>query len=180
METMTLELRPWTTADAPALLAACAGSPDLAVQLGGAGPTTVDHAVEIIRAQLPFTDSRRNWAVTVHHAVVGNVGLSGIERGHGTAWAYYWLAGPARGHGYAARALATVAGWAFEDGLFRLELGHRTNNPASCRVAASAGFLPEGIERGKLLYGTERFDVETHARLRTDPEPELEPVPLGA
>lgn len=48
------------------------------------------------------------------------------------------------------------------------------NNPASCRVATSAGFLPEGIERAKLRYGDERFDVEAHARLRTDPAPALE------
>ncbi len=180
METMTVELRPWTTDDAPALVTAVAGSPELVVQLGGAGPATVGQARDIILAQLPFNDSRRNWAITVHNAVVGNVGLSAIERRHGTAWAYYWLAGPARGHGYAARALATMAGWAFDDGLFRLELGHRANNPASCRVAARAGFLAEGIERGKLLYGSERYDVETHARLRTDPEPDIKPISLAS
>jgi RimJ/RimL family protein N-acetyltransferase len=66
--------------------------------------------------------------------------------------------------------LQAVAEWAFEAGLFRLELGHRVNNPASCRVARAAGFSPEGIERQKLRYGAERFDVETHARLASAPE----------
>lgn len=56
-------------------------------------------------------------------------------------------------------------------GLFRLELGHRVNNPASCVVAERAGFIAEGVERAKLKYGDERFDVELHARLATDPEP---------
>ncbi|GAB3849265.1 hypothetical protein GCM10028800_18750 [Nesterenkonia populi] len=31
----------------------------------------------------------------------------------------------------------------------------------------AAGFITEGLERQKLPYGTERFDVKTHARLRT-------------
>ncbi|WP_314138033.1 hypothetical protein [uncultured Plantibacter sp.] len=46
------------------------------------------------------------------------------------------------------------------------------NNPASCGVAIRAGFLPEGIERQKLAYGADRFDVELHARLATDPVPD--------
>ena len=53
--------------------------------------------------------------------------------------------------------------------MFRLELGHRVNNPASCQVAIAAGFAVEGVERAKLRYGQKRFDVETHARLATDP-----------
>lgn len=77
------------------------------------------------------------------------------------------------------RALATISAAAFDDGLFRLELGHRVNNLASCKVATSAGFIPEGIERQKLLYGAERFDVETHARLRTDSSPNLTLLPLS-
>lgn len=45
------------------------------------------------------------------------------------------------------------------------------NNPASCGVARGAGFVVEGLERAKLEYDGERFDVELHARLRTDPAP---------
>lgn len=69
----------------------------------------------------------------------------------------------------AARATGLLAEWAFaERGLFRLELGHRTNNLASCKVALRAGFAAEGIERGKLVYDGVRHDVERHARLATD------------
>lgn len=77
--------------------------------------------------------------------------------------------------------MTTVADQAFCDGLERLELGHRLNNPASCRVATRAGFLAEGIERQKLRYGTQRFDVELHARLRTDPAParDLARIPMS-
>jgi RimJ/RimL family protein N-acetyltransferase len=43
------------------------------------------------------------------------------------------------------------------------------NNPASCAVAAGAGFLSEGIERQRLAFDGTRYDVERHARLVTDP-----------
>ena len=64
--------------------------------------------------------------------------------------------------------------WAFDQrDLFRLELGHRVNNPASCSVALNAGFAAEGIERHKFTYDYERFYVETDARLRSDPALEI-------
>lgn len=176
---MTIELRPWVAEDAPALSAAYQENLELRIQFGGANLSTIGQAHRYIRQQLSFSGSSRPWAIALDDVVVGHVGLSAIERRHGTAWASYWLTSEARGHGYAARALATVAGVAFEDGLFRLELGHRINNPASCGVASRAGFLAEGIERQKLQYGTERFDVETHARLRTDPRPDLIPLPIS-
>lgn len=179
IEAMTIELRPWTLEDAPALSAAYQGDLDLHTQFGGAILSTVDHARHHISQQLPFSESSRNWAITITGVAVGGVGLSAIERRHGTAWAFYWLTSKARGRGYAARALATVADEAFKDGLFRLELGHRINNPASCTVATRAGFIAEGLERQKLQYGTERFDVESHARLRTDPRPDLDPLPTA-
>ncbi|MFJ7220386.1 GNAT family N-acetyltransferase [Streptomyces sp. NPDC098090] len=54
-------------------------------------------------------------------------------------------------------------------------MGHRTNNPASCKVARAAGFVVEGIQRQKLAYDGVRYDVELHARLATDPEPAPHP-----
>lgn len=63
-------------------------------------------------------------------------------------------------------------------GLTNSEDRHRTNNPASCSGARRAGFLAEGIERAKLEYGSQRFDVETHARLASDPVPDLDPFRL--
>jgi RimJ/RimL family protein N-acetyltransferase len=71
----------------------------------------------------------------------------------------------------AQRLVRAVATWAFDEvGLFRLELGHRTNNPASCVVATRTGFLVEGLQRGKLSYDDQRY-VELHARLAPDPVP---------
>ncbi|MBE1514301.1 GNAT family N-acetyltransferase [Nesterenkonia halotolerans] len=171
---MAVELRPWSDEDAPALSHASRQNPDLNAQFGGVDLSTVERARHYICGYLVFTESWRNWAIVSDGVAVGNVGLSAIERRHGTAWVYYWLTAEARGYGFASRALATVAVEAFSDGLFRVELGHRVNNPASCTVATRAGFPAEGLERQKLRYGADRFDVETHARLRTDPRPALE------
>lgn len=177
---MSAVLRPWTRTDAPALLAAVQGSPDLAVQLGGLEPSNLAEAETVVAEVLRFDERTRYWAVVEDGVAVGAVGASAIELRHQTAWMSYWLAAPARGKGYATAALVAVSGWAFAHGLHRLELGHRVNNPASCRVATAAGFAAEGVERDKLRYGTQRFDVETHARLATDPAPDVRPLPLGS
>lgn len=168
---MSIVLRPWRRADAPALLAAARAGGDLLTQFGGADLSTVEAAERFIAEALPFDERGRHWAVVVDDQAVGNVGAAAIEHRHGTAWMSYWLSPAARGRGLATAALIAVSDWAFAEGLHRLELGHRVNNPASCRVATAAGYLPEGVERERLRYGDQRFDVETHARLATDPAP---------
>jgi ribosomal-protein-alanine N-acetyltransferase len=166
-------LRPWRLDDARSLRSAFTASGDLAAQFGALELTTVARCENFITDNLATaTTSRRNFAITVGDVAVGNVGVGSMEHRHGTGWVYYWVSAEARGRGLATVALLSIADWAFtRQRLYRLELGHRTNNPGSCRVATKAGFLAEGIERQKLKYGTERFDVETHARLRTDPFP---------
>lgn len=75
--------------------------------------------------------------------------------------------------------MATVAEWALGTrGLDRLELGHRVNHPASGAVARRAGFVKEGTERGKFLVDGQRIDVDSYGRLRTDPPPRFEPLPM--
>nr|WP_220479546.1 GNAT family protein [Curtobacterium pusillum] len=173
-------MRPWRTSDAPVLLEA-SGDPVLARQFGGARFDDEDAAAAFIATTYRFDEHARNWAVTAGDGdaqVVGSVGVTAIECAHGTAWVSYWLVPAARGRGLATRALVAAADDAFALGLHRLELGHRTNNPASCAVATRAGFRAEGIEREKLRYGDERFDVETHARLATDPGPDVRPLTI--
>ncbi|MFJ2648939.1 GNAT family N-acetyltransferase [Streptomyces sp. NPDC087420] len=65
----------------------------------------------------------------------------------GTAEVGYWTVAAARGRGVAPHALEAVTVWAFADlgglggrGVNRLELLHQVDNPASCRVAAKAGY----------------------------------------
>jgi ribosomal-protein-alanine N-acetyltransferase len=171
-------LRPWRIDDASSLQNAFITSGDLAAQFGALELSTLARCESFITDNLASaTTSRQNFAITLGGVAVGNVGVGSMEHRHGTGWVYYWISADARGQGLATFALNSIADWAFtQQRLYRLELGHRTNNPGSCRVATKAGFAAEGIERQKLKYGTERFDVETHARLCTDPPPEFRPL----
>ena len=176
----SVELRPWSIEDAGGLQSAVIDSEDLRTQFGAGDLTTLDGCVDVIKRHLAVSlPSVRNFAISISGRAVGNVGVSHMERRHDTGWVHYWLAADVRGHGLATRALASVATWAFEDrDLFRLELAHGVSNPASCHVATRSGFRAEGVERLKLKLGRERFDLETHARLRTDPPPQARPLPI--
>jgi len=168
-----IHLRPWVPEDAEALRRALRHTPDLETQVDTSVAASAERARGFIADSLTFGAQRKNWAVIQDGQAVGNIGVSAIDWRHETAWISYWLAAEARGRGYAMRSLVSAANWAFEEGLFRLELGHRVNNSGSCRVAVAAGFKREGVERLKLRYGAQRFDVETHARLKTDLVPDL-------
>ncbi|MFB4280668.1 GNAT family N-acetyltransferase [Nonomuraea sp. MTCD27] len=164
---MNVRLREWREGDAPAVLRAFQ-APDLRRQAPWPVVTLKDACGWIAS----WSGVGHAFAVTVDgpggEQVVGNVAVARIDD-HGNGWVSYWVVPEARGKGIAVAATELLARWAFDErGLYRLELGHRTNNPASCRVATKAGFLPEGIERGKLCYEGIRYDVERHARLATD------------
>jgi RimJ/RimL family protein N-acetyltransferase len=68
-----------------------------------------------------------------------------------------------RGRGIATRAVRLVAGWVFTIGVRRLVAGTMTDNLASQRVLAKAGFVREGIQRSRFdgPDGT-RIDDVTH------------------
>ncbi|WP_037610188.1 GNAT family N-acetyltransferase [Streptacidiphilus rugosus] len=167
-----LSLRRWRAVDAGAVLTAFA-DPLMAAQ-------AVDPVDSLAAAERWIAGHDARWASDAAFAfavvddggrgqVLGSVAVGAVDRRHATGWVSYWTTAEARGRGVASAACRTVADWAFADaGLFRLELGHRVDNPASCRVATSAGFSMEGLERQKLQYDGVRYDVELHARLATD------------
>lgn len=163
--------------DAPAVLAAFVSAPDMARQ---GDVTTADEAERYVAHLLEPGAPRHVFAVAPADRLVGAVGLA-VDEENLIGWLWYWMHADYRGRGWVAAAAATVADWALgEDGLERLELGHRVNNPASGRVAAAAGFVQEGRERSKFLIAGERVDVLTYGRLRTDPVPGGPRLPLHA
>lgn len=159
-----LDLRRWRVADA-LRLAAAHQDPELTAQGGIRDEAT---AVDWI-GRVADLDNGHVYAVAdANDHPIGCVGVTNIDR-HQVGWTWYWTVSDVRGHGVARDALRALVRWAHhEAGLYRLELGHRTNNPASCHVALSAGFLVEGIERARLSNGGVRHDVERHARLTPD------------
>ncbi|MET0979291.1 MAG: GNAT family N-acetyltransferase [Paeniglutamicibacter terrestris] len=173
-------LRPWTDSDADidAVITAFEAD-DMAAQ--AAEPINGENAARRWLAPWLEPDSSHvvAFAIDCGGTAFGHVMAGAIDRRHQTAWISYWVSPRGRGKGLASAALATLAEHCFGTlGLHRLELAHRTNNPASGRVALTAGFLVEGLEREKLMYLNEmgepvRFDVQTLARLRTDPAPKI-------
>lgn len=172
---MNVHLRRLRAADAAAVHAAFASNSDMARQ--GDVQTLVD-AERYVARLLDPESPHEAWAVAEGDVLLGLVCVS-VDEGNRSGWFWYWMAHSARGQGWTSRAAATVARWALDDrGLERLELGHRVNNPASGVVALRAGFLREGTERGKFLVDGERVDVDVYGRLRSDPEPEFDPLPM--
>lgn len=165
-------LRAVRAADAPAVLDAFLSAPDMARQ---GGVRTLEQAQDQV-AWLLSSQRRATAIVDADDRLIGLVAIS-VDEENRSGWFFYWLHAAHRGRGLACRAAVSVAdraltpsaegGW----GLERLELGHRVNNPASAAVARSAGFVEEGLERGKFLIDGKRLDVRTCGRLRSDPPP---------
>lgn len=167
-----LHLRPWSPDDVKAVIAAFA-TPDMDNQ----APMPIrdaDTAAKWLEWPCGMRQRPAGFAFAVcgsDDVPVGNVAVSGIDN-HDVGWVSYWTAASVRGQRVATDALIAVVDWVHDQAeVERLELGHRVNNPSSGRVAELAGFIQEGIERGKLRYDGKRFDVARWGRLNDDPRP---------
>ncbi|MEU6403079.1 GNAT family N-acetyltransferase [Streptomyces sp. NPDC046985] len=112
-------------------------------------------------------------------AILGQISVGAVSRPMRTGRVGYWVLPEARGRRVATSALLLATRWAFtEFGMHRLELGHALGHEASCRVAERCGYPPEGTLR-EAMWEAERRDAfrdcHLHARLSTDPEPDLAP-----
>ncbi|MFF8413324.1 GNAT family N-acetyltransferase [Streptomyces omiyaensis] len=176
-----LVLRPWSPADATALLEAYRDpgirrSTDFAVEDEG-------DALDWLRTQERnrATGVRFGFAVLESGGasgaggpaeaprLVGNAVLKRRTPGGPTAEVGYWTAAPARGRGVASRALEAVTDWAFAafgpGGLERIELLHQVDNEASCRTALKCGYAFEGI----LPSSPPDFPLDGHLHVRPHP-----------
>ena len=156
-------LRPWRAGDADALVAAYA-EPE--IQRWHVRSMTRAEALEWIEAagRSWSAGAGASWAVEQESVFAGRMTLM-MQPTFGQAVAAYWVRGRSRGHGIAPCALAAASSWAFGIGIHRVELEHSTANPASCRVAAKAGFDPEGTKRSATLHADGWHDMHVHARI---------------
>ncbi|ADD44053.1 GCN5-related N-acetyltransferase [Stackebrandtia nassauensis DSM 44728] len=169
----SLVLRPWFESDVEAVLAAFV-TPDMDQQWRQPVRTlTVAREWLAWAVALHNRESGYGFAVCGTDDVpVGNIAVTNINH-HDCGWISYWTSARVRGRGIAPDALRGLLPWLHDElRLHRLELGYRSNNPGSGRVAHKAGFLPEGRQRDKLCYDGKRYDVERCARLSNDPRPQ--------
>ncbi|MFK8850537.1 GNAT family N-acetyltransferase [Streptomyces sp. Ac-502] len=172
--TADAELRPWRPTDAHALVAACQ-DPDIRQWNRPAQVSAEGARAKIAHWHQRWHDEQAAvWAVAdgADGAAVGLAGLADLDLRGGSAEFLYWLLPAGRGRGLAASATVRISRWALEDlGLHRLRLSHSVANPASCRVAAKAGFRLEGTLRSALLHADGWHDEHLHARIAGDDWP---------
>ncbi|MFH8472767.1 GNAT family N-acetyltransferase [Streptomyces sp. NPDC018000] len=142
-----LLLRPWLPDDVPALIEAYR-DPAMRATLRMLVTDEAD-AQQWLRVRQEGREAGSYFGFAVvdrdlDGELVGNVALKYPAPGTGSAEVGYWTAARARGRGIAPQALGALTDWAFEafagDGLVQLDLLHRMNNDASCRVAEKSGY----------------------------------------
>lgn len=167
-------LRPWRDEDAGELARAI-DDPQIARFLPHLPrPYTAESARWWIREGSPqaWAQGGADFAVieTGTSTVLAGAGISRVLEDKRQAEVGYWVAPWARRKGVATRATATLAAWAFGNGLQRLELLVANDNYPSQRVALGAGFTREGVRR---MHGVNRDgsrkDLIAFVRLDSDP-----------
>ncbi|MEU9391323.1 GNAT family N-acetyltransferase [Streptomyces sp. NPDC048324] len=166
-----LVLRPWRVEDVPAVHAAY--QDPLMHQWHIRRSDSEEEAAGWMQEWLTEWEGERKaqWAVVDAGTdrLLRRVALLSIVLAEAQAKVAYWTTAAARGRGVATRATNTLTRWAFDEiGFHRLELLHATANPASCRVAAKAGFALEGTKRRAAYHQDGWHDMHLHARLRGD------------
>jgi [ribosomal protein S5]-alanine N-acetyltransferase len=160
-----VRLRPWSVEDADVLAAVYA---DPEIQHWHHRAMDRSDAVRWIAdtAHRWAAETDAEWAVVDPDDLpVGRVALRGIALDIGQAEVSYWTAPAARGAGIAGRATGRLATWALEEvGFWRLVIRHSARNPASCRVAVTAGFAHEADLALAHLHDDGWHDVHVHTR----------------
>jgi RimJ/RimL family protein N-acetyltransferase len=172
-----VELRPWTPADVPALVAALDGDPVISVWLDQVPqPFTEDNGARFVDG------SNSRWAEGAQASfalvdaatdeLLGSAGAHGVPEGHDAVEIDYWVADAGRGRGAATRAAVLVSRWAIEAlGAQRVQLRADVENVGSCRVAEKAGFVREGVIRSirrNERQGGRRIDWALYSLLPDD------------
>ncbi|WP_369247399.1 GNAT family N-acetyltransferase [Streptomyces sp. R41] len=170
-----LELRPWLPGDADALVAA--GQDPAIRQWNLLHVESLDDARKRIERMHERWQAEQGaiWAIARSGGgdcggkAMGLIGWNDIDLTGGSAEIVYWILPAARGGGVVVEAVKRIGRWALEDlGLHRLRLCHSVANPASCRVAAKAGYSLEGTMRGALLHADGWHDQHLHALVQGD------------
>lgn len=144
-----LRIRSWQMTDAPVRLAA---AKDAEIRRFTSVPRDIDlaDAQQWIHESKAWHENRvaTYFAIEWHGQCVGSVGLIAFISEHERAEVGYWLLPHARGQGLAARSLACLINYSFEQpDIARLDLFTNLDNKASMRTAEACGFVREGLLR---------------------------------
>jgi [ribosomal protein S5]-alanine N-acetyltransferase len=176
-----VRVRPWRADDLAARVEAWRDADLMRFMLQ---PAPEPITVEAARAWLEARERRRLAGEALFLVVaepdsdraVGAVWLWNVSTADRRGEIGYWLLRPARGRGYATRAVELLCRYAFEQlGLARLELFTMPENLASIRLAQRTGFRRERPLRAHRPAGPLRVDLAVFARL-AEPQSESRPA----
>ncbi|WP_241968063.1 GNAT family N-acetyltransferase [Streptomyces sp. ICBB 8177] len=184
IEAYGLLLRPWEEDDAPEALRGLTDPDYLRWNPPAARPVEdIEGAIDFVRTRALGwrRGETASFAVLEDGVIRGHIGLNSIDPRTCGGRVGYWTLPEARGRRLASRALEACTRWAFRDlGLHRLELGHAVGNGPSCGVARRCGYAYEGTLRDALPDAGGGFHaVHLHARLATDPAPDVTDAPTA-
>jgi RimJ/RimL family protein N-acetyltransferase len=159
-------LRAWTPADVDFVLAAA--HDDEIGRYSSVG-MSVDAMSAVRWIASRHAADRLDWVIERAGTPVGRVSLAHIDLNDQVAEVGYWVLANSRRRGIASSAVATAERHAFADmGLIRLFIRHEPENIASCALANSRGYLPEGTQRGAFTRAGARRDLHVHGLLASD------------
>ncbi len=172
LQTERLTLRPYSSADIPALVPLIGAREVAATTLRIPHPYTEDIAREFIA--LAKKDRARGacvrCAITLRQTgeLYGGIGLQ-IEPDHRRAELGYWIGVPYWGNGYATEAAAAMVNYGFQTlELQRIFASYVPRNVASGRVLQKIGMRQEGYLRAHILKWGEFLDLEMYGILAAD------------
>ena len=169
-----LLLRSWQPTDAAAV-AEIMADPRMSEYLPLPSPYTAADAAEFVQAAAAGASEigRLERAIVRDGRLVGAIGLSVRDS---NAELGYWVRTADWGSGYATEAVRTMARFAFEHGVRRIQIQADIGNLASARVALRAGFGFEGIARLGRRSQRGPADHAVFARLATDSDAQIPPA----
>lgn len=158
LETERLLMRPFEEGDAGDLLAA-SRDPEILRWMPWASTQTRQTAIDWCTTHAHQDPARAiNFAIVGGDRFAGSIGLGRTDWTDGRVEVGYWIAPWARRKGYAVEATRGVAAYAFEKGMYRIELLAATGNRPSQRVAERAGFTRESVLREAMVIPAGRVD----------------------
>jgi ribosomal-protein-alanine N-acetyltransferase len=168
LRTERLELRPYSLADAPAVLA-YSQDPDWQ-RFQQTAPATEAEAERAVAALLLRDRAEQPaWAIVRGGAVVGIVSLV-FHAGHRVADLGYGIHADHRGIGLTGEAVAAVLAEAFASlpQLVRVAAQMNPRNARSARMLSRLGFVHEGTLRSAVTAKGELADAAVYGLLRSD------------
>ena len=169
---MTVEIRPWTLADAADLARALSNKRvQDNLRDGLPFPYTEQDGRDYISAMLAADKNETfAFAVTAEGRVVGSIGVfrqGNIHRR--TAELGYYIAEEYWGKGVMTSAVRQICAHVFANSdIIRIYAEPFSHNAASCRVLEKAGFRYEGTLRANAVKNGRVIDMRMYALLKTD------------